>query len=147
MSLNRAKEIEVTDVDGEKYAYVIGRFSPLSGREIFSLYPLANAPKIGDYDKSEKGMLLLMKHVERVTPDGNIRLETRALVDNHVPDAEALIRLEIAVLKYNLSFLGDKDGVMVGSWIKALSSGFIKQVVGILGSIESKAPKSEREVG
>ncbi len=35
-----------------------------------------------------------------------IPLKTQTLIDNHVPDGESLIRLELEMLKYNTSFFG-----------------------------------------
>ena len=66
------------------------------------MYPVSNMPKVGDYQSSEEAMLLLLKYVEH---DG-VRLVTRALVDNHVPDGVALINLEYQMLEYNTGFFG-----------------------------------------
>jgi hypothetical protein len=52
-------------------------------------------------------MLLMMRYVAVERDDGSmLRLSTQALIDNHVPDGEALIRLELEMLKYNTSFFG-----------------------------------------
>lgn len=142
MELIKPKEIEVTDVDGEKHSFIIGRLPAIEGRKILSLYPLSNAPKIGDYEKSEEGMLLLMKYIERVTQDGNIRLQTKALIDNHIPDAECLIRLEMEALKYNVSFFKNAGGLGFVGLIQKVISGSLPQIVQTL--ITSLAPSSQK---
>jgi hypothetical protein len=51
-------------------------------------------------------MRLLMSHVAVELDTGVLPLSTQALIDNHVPDGEALLRLEFAMLEYNTSFFG-----------------------------------------
>lgn len=140
--LIKPQEVTVTDTDGLEYQYIISRLPAVEGREILSLYPLSNAPKIGDYANSEKGMLLLMKYVERVYPDNNIRLTTKALIDNHVPDAETLVKLELEALKYNVSFFKNANHSSLGGWLSKIISGLIPQVVStLMSSLEASLPK------
>ena len=140
--LIKPKEITVIDTDGQEYQYIISRLPAVEGREILSLYPLSNAPKVGDYANSEKGMLLLMKYVERVYPDNNIRLTTKALIDNHVPDAETLIKLELEALKYNVSFFKNADRSSLGGWLSKIISGILPQVLQtLMSSLEASSQK------
>lgn len=98
---------ELTDIDGEKHTYILSRFPATKGREILAKYPLTNLPKLGKYVESQENMLELMAFVAVQLEDGRqLPLTTQALVDNHVPDGESLIRLEIEMLKYNTSFFG-----------------------------------------
>lgn len=102
------KEITVTDSNGAEHQYTIGKYPAVAGREILAKYPLSNAPKLADYGVSQETMLKLMNHVTKTLSDGReIRLSTAALVDNHVPDAEALLRIEMASLGYNVSFFSN----------------------------------------
>lgn len=102
------KEITVTDSNGAEHQYTIGKYPAVAGREILAKYPLSNAPKLADYGVSQETMLKLMNHVTKTLSDGReIRLSTVALVDNHVPDAEALLRIEMASLGYNVSFFSN----------------------------------------
>lgn len=104
------KEITVTDSNGVEHQYTIGKYPAVAGREILAKYPLSNAPKLADYGVSQETMLKLMNHVTKTLSDGReIRLSTAALVDNHVPDAEALLRIEMASLGYNVSFFSKKN--------------------------------------
>ena len=105
--LIKPKEVQIKDVDGIEKAFVISRLPAVTGREILAKYPLSNAPKIGDYEVSKEAMLKMMAYVCAVADDGEeIPLRTQTLIDNHVPDGESLIRLELEMLKYNTSFFG-----------------------------------------
>ncbi|SUW63480.1 Uncharacterised protein [Buttiauxella agrestis] len=104
------KAVTVDDRNGVKHSFVIGQFPAIAGREIAAKYPtsiaaLAKQWEENQYGENEKIMLKAMSFVDRVLVDGTtIRLTTSALVDNHVPDAEALLRLERALLEHNFSF-------------------------------------------
>lgn len=103
----KPKEITLKDVDGEEHTYEISRFPATVGREIIAKYPITNIPKLGEYLQSEAAMMLLMSYVCKVMEDGSrLRLETRALIDNHVPDGELLLKLEFQMFSYNTSFFG-----------------------------------------
>lgn len=116
------KEITIKTQAGEDRTYIISKFPAVAGREIVTKYPVANTPKLGEYQQSEEVMLKLMAFVAAVGPDGHqTMLTTRALVDNHIPDWETLARLEWNQLEYNCSFFG-----------KGLNSDFF-------GSISQKA--------
>lgn len=100
MDLIQPKEIEVSGK-----IYRISKFPATVGREIVAKYPVSNMPKLGDYKVSEEIMTKLMSYVEVVLPERSIRLSTVELVNNHVPDWEALAKLEWEMLQYNCSFL------------------------------------------
>lgn len=100
MELLEPKEIEI-----EGCKFVISKFPAIAGREIITKYPTSLIPKVGDYATNEEVMLKVMGYVERITNDGQkIRLSSRALVDNHVPNWEMLVKLEGAMMEYNCSF-------------------------------------------
>jgi hypothetical protein len=97
------KEITI-DYEGEELKFNIGKFPATAGREIITKYPVANMPKIGDYNVSEETMLKLMNYVERVYDDRVQPLTSKILVDNHIPSWEVLARLEVEAINYNCTF-------------------------------------------
>lgn len=99
------KEILVKTMEGEERTYVVSKFPAVAGREIIAQYPTSLLPKVGDYKLNEQIMLKIMTYVG-VPREGKepLQLNTRALVDNHVPDWETLARLELAIMDYNCSF-------------------------------------------
>ena len=105
MDLLKPKQVTIADIDGELRQYTISRVDCVTGREIYAKYILSNLPKVGDYGVSEETMYKLMSFVAVETSDGRQqRLNTPALVKNHVPDWEALQRIEQEMLNYNTSF-------------------------------------------
>lgn len=105
--LIKPRTVSVKDIDGIEHSFVISRLPATVGREMLAKYPVANIPKLGDYGISTEAMLMIMRYVGIERDDGSIlTFKTQALIDNHVPDGEALIRLEIEMIKYNSSFFG-----------------------------------------
>jgi hypothetical protein len=105
--LLKPKPFTLTDMDGEAVEVILSRFPATVGREIGSKYPMSNMPKLGDYEVSQETMLLLMRHVAIPSADPSIQptvLQTRALIDSHLHDAETLLKVEMAMLEYNFSF-------------------------------------------
>lgn len=132
MDLLKAKTVTVTDADGAEHEFVISRLPATAGREVLSKYPLANLPKTGDYQTSKEAMLLLMSYVGKEVDGQVVRLRTQALIDNHVPDGEALIRLEIEMLKYNTSFFGTGSGQSFLDYLLTALEGSLPKIIGTL---------------
>ena len=101
------KEITIETQRGESRVYVLSKFPAIQGREIIAKYPLSAVPKLGDYQVNEETMLKLMSFVAVPRDNGEpLRLTTRALVDNHVPDSVFGLRVEWAMVAYNFDFFG-----------------------------------------
>lgn len=97
--------IEPKEIDIRGRKYIISKLPATVGREVLFKYPTSNIPKIGDYAVSQEIMLKLMSYVAVPLEDGRqIELNTQALVDNHVPNAETLILLEKEMFMYNYDF-------------------------------------------
>ena len=129
--LLQEKEITVPTMDGEERTYLISKFPATAGREILTQYPISAVPRIGDYATNEALMLKIMGYVGvniegRETP---LRLTTRALVDNHVPDWETLARIELAIIDYNTSFFRNGRASTIFS---ALGAKVLPKITGIL---------------
>lgn len=103
------EEKEVTGRDGKGKTFVLSKLPATVGREVAAKYPVSILPKLGDYEVSEATMLLLMSYVAIPTGEGKtpLRLTTKELVNNHVTDAEMLLKLEMAMLEKNFSFFGN----------------------------------------
>lgn len=103
MTLLQAKTVDIECADGTTRSYVIGKFDAITGREIITQYPITAMPKIGDYKANEGLALKVLSFAAAVNDAGQeTRLVTRELVNNHVPDWLAMMRLEAAVLEYNV---------------------------------------------
>lgn len=103
--LIQPKAFTAADGEGRERTYILSKFPAVQGREIIAKYPTSAIPKLGDYAVSEETMLKLMAFVAVDTGNGiPLRLATRQLVDNHVPDWETLAKIEMAMMEYNCSF-------------------------------------------
>lgn len=141
--LIKPTEFVVTDGDGKDHTYILSKFDAIAGREIITKYLMSNLPKLGDYEVSEKTMLDLMSYVAVPRGDGlePLRLTTRALVINHVPDWEMLGRIEKAMVEYNASFF---RGEKISSFFEDLAAMFLKKIIemSIQSSPQSATPES-----
>ncbi|HBC6054285.1 hypothetical protein [Proteus mirabilis] len=127
--LIKPKEITVIDSDRQLHTFIISRLPATIGREILAKYPLSNAPKIGDYEVSKEAMLKMMAYVAVEKEGQEIYLKTSTLIDNHVPDGEALIRLELEMLKYNTSFFGNGGSQNFLQYLLGKLSGSLPSII------------------
>lgn len=124
MNLLEPKTVFVEDRKGTMHGFIVHRFPAIAGREIAAKYPtsiaaLAKQWEENNYAENEKIMLKAMSYVFKIgNDDQHIPLTSAALVDNHVPDAECLMRLEKELLIHNFSFfekfcrsISSSDGV------------------------------------
>lgn len=124
--------------DGTKRDYVLSRFPAVQGRQIITQYPITGAPKIGEYGANEGLMLKMMGYVAAVRDDGEkIVLSTEALVNNHVTDAEGLMRIEMAMMEKNCSFFRNGKG-------STFFEGIVKKVIqSITSTLTGSLPASK----
>lgn len=139
------QDVTLKGRDGVERTYIISKFPALAGREIVTKYPISNIPKLGEYKQSEEVLLKLMAHVAVRTDTGELRLTTRALVDNHVPDWETLAKIEWATLEYNCSFFGEG---LNSAFLESISQKAVKWITQTLTpllerSLQTEKPHSE----
>lgn len=106
--LIKPKTVDLPDVDGVMHSVTLSRipYMPL-GREIALSGALSALPKVGDYKISEDIAYKMLALVE-INKDGQdpIRLNTKALVSNHILDPVLGGRIELAMIAYNFDFFG-----------------------------------------
>ena len=140
-NLIKPLEVEVKDIDGNLHKFTISRLPAVAGREILAKYLGGTMPKVGDYKDNHESMLKMMKYVA-VEIDGQLQtLQTQALIDNHIPDTECLLRLEIEMIRHNTSFFGNAGSSNLLDFllqkIKAsIPSNFKTQIVLLLQSLQ-----------
>jgi hypothetical protein len=133
------QEIAVPLPDGTTKQYVISKFPAIAGREIVCKYPLSGMPKLGDYAVNEETMLKLMAYVAVPTDNGPLRLNTRALVDNHIASWETLAKLEVAMLEYNCSFFGNgRASTFLDGIAQKAQVSISKILMGLLAQLSQK---------
>ncbi len=142
LPLINPKQVTIIDLDGNELIFNISRIPAIAAREFITQYPTTAIPKIGDYQANEELMIKMMKYIEIVKGDQEIRLITSDLINNHVPDGESLMKLEAAMLNENTNFLN------IGRVSKELNgfSANIKQFITqtLTSFAASSSPKSRR---
>lgn len=119
-------DVQITTLKGDERTYIISKFPAIAGREIVAKYPLTALPKVGEYVGNEQVMLQLMTYVSiRLSSGAEQALTTKALIDNHVPDWETLVKIEIEMMKYNTSFF--QQGVVSG-FLKTIGQNFLASI-------------------
>ena len=114
MSLIKPLDITISDIDGIERNYRISRFPAVVGLEIIAKVP-SNILTLSKQLPNLKELVLQMcKYiaVDVPTDDGGtheITLSTQALIDNHVPDGQTLLRLLFELMRHNTSFFGRAD--------------------------------------
>ena len=117
------------DSDRQQHTFIISRLPATIGREILAKYPLSNAPKIGDYEVSKEAMLKMMAYVAVEKEGQEIYLKTSTLIDNHVPDGEALIRLELEMLKLQHQFFRQRRDQNFLQYLLGKLSGSLPSII------------------
>lgn len=128
---------EIT-IDGKNYT--IHKIPAVAGRELLMRYPVSNIPKVGEYGESVELMRKLMKFVVVKTPEGReIALETDALIDNHVPNARVLLKLEKEMLDYNFGFFSNGE---ISRFFQAFEKVAMRKVIEILTRSSAQLSKA-----
>jgi hypothetical protein len=131
----------ITLPDGTERVYIISKFDAVTGRYIVSQYPVSGLPKVGDYETNEKIMLRMMQFVAVPGRDGAdaLPLQTRELVNNHVPEWETLAKLEWALMEYNCSFFAQgKVSGFLDDLLEALPASILSMLTPLLDQLSAK---------
>lgn len=97
------KEIVLANLEGEEKTFIISKIPAVPSREIAACYLPSALPKIGDYKLNEQMFFKMMKYVEVISGDANIRLTTPELINNHVDFRQASY-LEKEMVMHNYGF-------------------------------------------
>jgi hypothetical protein len=119
-ALIKPREHVITDMDGVEHNYIISRMPFTVGRKMAMTYSISNVPRLGEYKASDEAMLEMLNYVA-VRLDGReepLRLSTRALAENHIPDTITGLKLEWAMLGYNFGFF--EKGSLSGFLLRRL---------------------------
>jgi hypothetical protein len=139
--LLKPTEFPIEDADGKKRVYILSNFPAVIGREIVMKYPLSAIPKLADYEVNKDVMLKLMHHVAVDNNGQLLRLSTQALIDNHVPDYEVLLKIEMAMMEKNCSFF--RNGK---SWdfLENLAQVFLQRTTEMLTRLSEQSSPVEK---
>lgn len=110
VGLLNPKEIVLTTRKGKTITYLISEIPASYSKEIVLQYPTTALPKLGDIEKHMEVTLKMMSYVAIPRTTGEpLRLTTRELCDNHIPDLRTWMALERAIAEYNWDFFLPED--------------------------------------
>ncbi len=135
-------EVEFEDLDGVVRKFTISRFPATEGMEILYRLPTTGIPKIGDFDKLKEVRNDVFRYIF-VELDGKlIPLSTKALIDNHVGDAETALKVMGAILQHNFSFF--RVGT-ISSFLKSFMAKVPQKVQEILAQSSPVSSKQNKQ--
>jgi hypothetical protein len=113
--------LQTKTVEINGYKFVISKMPCTVAQEVIFKLPTGLIPLISQFSQSEEMAFKMLSYCERVYTDGraNVGLISRALIDNHVPDFDTLIKLEEECLKFNFDFF--EQGKVLSFLNKGLS--------------------------
>lgn len=137
----KKKELILETEDGTK-TYVLHKIPYLSGaREVCTQFIPTGMPKIGDYKRNEELAQIIFAHVDVQLEGGkSLRLETKELVNNHVPDFQTGVKIEKEMLEFNFGFF---DFGKTSALLKEFAQKHLAKILPIL--TESLAQLSAKE--
>lgn len=129
LPLRDPKEIIIFDDNGKELKFLLSKIPAWDSAEINLRYPThllaaLAVPKISDWTIIEILQDKIMKHVAVDIDGKQMRLETRALIDNHVPDGTSLIQLLAEEVKYNNRFF--RNGTILDFFAGAFQAALAK---------------------
>lgn len=95
---------KTVDING--YKFIISKMPCTVAQEVIFKLPTGFVPLISQYSQAEEMAFKMLSYCERVYTDGraNVPLVSKAIIDNHVPDFQTLMKLEQECLQYNYDF-------------------------------------------
>ncbi len=95
---------KTVDING--YKFIISKMPCTVAQEVIFKLPTGLVPLISQYSQAEEMAFKMLSYCERVYTDGraNVPLVSKAIIDNHVPDFQTLMKLEQECLQYNYDF-------------------------------------------
>ena len=139
MELLKPIQVTVTDADKQPHEYIISRMPATVAREVVAKYTGGTIPKVGEYESNHAAMLKMMRYVGKQAEDGDLIMLTNAsLIDNHVPDGEALIRLEIEMMRHNTSFFGSAGSQTLTDFLQSKLAAFAPKIMSMLTGLSQQ---------
>lgn len=102
--LQKPKNINIIDIDGNNRKFTIHRVPPLVGRKISLQVIQSLLPKKfgGEYALNEELSTILLSYVTvKIGDNDSVPLDHEDMINNHVGDYQTLLKLEMNMIRYN----------------------------------------------
>lgn len=109
ISPSAAGLLEPKAVEINGYKFIISKMPCTVAQEVIFKLPTGLIPLLSNFTQTEDMAFKMLSYCERVYTDGqpNVKLISKEIIDNHVPDFQTLIKLEQECLQYNYDFFND----------------------------------------
>lgn len=98
--LLKPKEVEIKGCK-----FIISQMPCTVAQEVACKLPPGLIPMIGNFSQAEEMYIKMLSYCERVYDDGrHIKLISKDIIDNNLPDFETLLLLEKEVIEHNFGF-------------------------------------------
>ena len=136
--LLKPKEVEIK---GSKF--IISQMPCTVAQEVAFKLPPGLIPIVGNFTQAEDMYIKMLSYCERVYDDGShVKLISKDIIDNNLPDFETLLLLEKEVIEYNFGFF-DTDKLL--TLLNGLLSRAESKVSGILTDLLDKLLLAEKQ--
>lgn len=100
-------EPKTVEINGCKF--IISKMPCTVAQEVIFKLPTGLIPLLSNFTQTEEVAFKMLSYCERVYGDDrpNVKLISKEIIDNNVPDFDTLIKLEQECLQYNYDFFND----------------------------------------
>lgn len=132
------KEIEIKGCK-----FIISQMPCTVAQEVAFKLPPGLIPIMGNFTQAEEMYVKMLSFCERVYDDGrHIKLISKDIIDNNLPDFETLLLLEKEVIEYNFGFF---DTEKLLTLLNGLLSRVESKVSGILTDLLDRLLSAEKQ--
>lgn len=136
VGLLKPKEIEVKGCK-----FIISQMPCTVAQEVAFKLPPGLIPIMGNFTQAEDMYVKMLSYCERIYDDGrHVKLISKDIIDNNLPDFETLLLLEKEVIEYNFGFF---DTGKLLTLLNGLLSHVESRVSGILTDLLDKLLSAE----
>jgi hypothetical protein len=139
------KVVTVKDKAGVEHQYTISEPPATAARWFLLQYPISNMTRAQDFAVSQETMVKLMAYVHKEVGGEMLALKTQALIDNHVPDAVTLFKLEALMLDHMTGFFAlVRNPDFIGGLVSKIPPSIMPMLTNFLQSLSAKnSPPSQ----
>ena len=141
MSTSAGILLKPKEVDIKGCKFIISQMPCTVAQEVAFKLPPGLIPIMGNFTQAEDMYVKMLSFCERVYDDGrHVKLISKDIIDNNLPDFETLLLLEREVIEYNFGFF---DTEKLLTLLNGLLSRVESKVSGILTDLLDKLLSAE----
>lgn len=98
--------LEPKTIEINGYKFIISKMPCTVAQEVMFNLPIGLVPLLGNFTNAQEMVFKMLSYCERVYTDGqpSVKLISKEIIDNHIPDINTLLQLEQECIQYNFGF-------------------------------------------